>query len=109
MKYIETDKLIAEIERRKKELFKIGGDTFENKWACGSLDSIKAFAISLQQEQPEVDLEKEIEKGWEELEKDYSPSALDKSYMIVSGLVGEKQFSRIARHFYELGLNLRKS
>lgn len=62
-----------------------------------------------QQEQPEVDIEKEIEKGWEELEKDYSPSALDKSYIIVSGLVGEKQFSRIARHFYELGeLNTRK-
>lgn len=68
----------------------------------------KEFLEKHKQAQPEVKLEEEIEKGWEELEKDYSPSALDKSYMIVSGLVGEKQFSRIARHFYELGLNARK-
>lgn len=61
-KYISADKLIAEIEKRKKELFEIGGDTFENRWACGSLDSIEAFVISLQQEQQEVDLEKEIEE-----------------------------------------------
>ena len=54
MKYIDADKLIAEVERQKKELFKIGGDTFENKWACGSLDSIKAFVISLQQKQPKL-------------------------------------------------------
>ena len=52
-KYIDAEKLIAELERRKKELFEIGGDTFENRWACGSLDSIKAFVISLQQEQPD--------------------------------------------------------
>lgn len=51
MKYVDAERLIAEIERKKKELFEIGGDTFENKWACGSLDSIKEFVISLQQEQ----------------------------------------------------------
>lgn len=49
------------------------------------------------------ELEKEIENAWEKLEKDYSPSALDKTEILVSGLVGEKQFSNIALHFYELG------
>ena len=49
------------------------------------------------------DLEEEINLAWGKLEKDYSPSALDKTTIIVSGLVGEKQFSNIARHFYELG------
>lgn len=57
------------------------------------------------QQQLEVDLKKEIEEEWKKIEKDYSPSALDKSYMIVSGLIGKKQFSRIAHYFYELGFN----
>lgn len=47
--------------------------------------------------------QKEINSAWEKLEKDYSPSALDKTEILVSGLVGEKQFSNIAQHFYELG------
>ncbi len=64
MKYIDADKLIAEIEKRKKELFEIGGDTFENRWACGSLDSIEAFVISLQQEQPDKSFCEENCKGY---------------------------------------------
>ena len=93
MKYIDADKLLAEIERKKKQLFEIGGDMFENKWACGSLDSIKEFVISFQQEQPGVDLEKEATKfvqSKEFIESEESPVLL------------------IARHFYELGLNERK-
>ena len=50
--YIDAEQLKAEIERRKKELFTIGGDTFENRWACGALDNIKEFIASLQQEKP---------------------------------------------------------
>ena len=114
MKYIDAEKLIAEIERRI-ESWTIRGEhspAGQGRDTCVSrvteLSDLLSFVTSLQQEQPEVDLEKEIEKGWEELEKDYSPSALDKSCMIVSGLIGEKQFSRIARHFYNLGLNARK-
>jgi hypothetical protein len=93
MKYIDADKLLAEIERKKKQLFEIGGDMFENKWACGSLDSIKEFVISFQQEQPGVDLEKEATnfvQSKEFIESEESPVLL------------------IARHFYELGLNERK-
>lgn len=114
-KYIDSEKLVVEIKRRRnsalerqENLEKIGQKTVLNKMIAFNLDKILSLITSLQQKQPEVDLEKEIKRGWEELEKDYSPSALDKSYIIVSGLVGEKQFSRIARHFYELGLNARK-
>lgn len=106
-KYIDTDLLRAEIEKRKKQHQQDyeSGDTTEFHRIVED-DAIVGIIDSLQQEQPE--LEEEIEKGWEKLEKDYSPSALDKSYIIVSGLVGEKQFSRIARHFYELGLNAKE-
>ena len=102
-KYIPADKLIAEIERRKKELFEIGGDTFENKWACGSLDNIKAFVISLQQEQPEVDLEKEIELA---IPQPYS--FLEVGTFNAESVYSREQMVAFARHFYELGLNNKK-
>ena len=67
-------------------------------------DKYKTPDWLFKQEQPVSEgLEKEINLAWGKLEKDYSPSALDKTIIIVSGLVGEKQFSNIARHFYELG------
>jgi len=106
MKYIDADRLRAEIEKVYKSVIQ--------PWLSGVsatsaiYDYVLPLIDSLQQEQPEVDLEREIDRAWEYLEKDYSPSALDKSVIIVSGLVGEKQFSRIARHFYELGFNARK-
>lgn len=109
-KYIDADKItpimaeyVADVFSRKEHL-----DNISYGYCMEIADVFRQYAERAKQEQPEVDLEKEIEKGWEELEKDYSPSALDKSYMIVSGLIGEKQFSRIAHHFYELGLNARK-
>ena len=66
MKYINTDRLIAEIERRKKE-----GREFAQKRGISSLgnaaqiranedEEILSLIISLQQEQPEVDLVEEI-------------------------------------------------
>ena len=100
------EKIHKEIERRKKEhMYNEMPITIGRYYEDRDLLAFIDFDL---QEQPEEDLEREIEKRWEELEKDYSPSALNKSYMIVSGLVGEKQFSRIARHFYNLGLNARK-
>lgn len=52
----------------------------------------------LQQEQPEVDLEKEIERVVEQ----YNSLANGSRVMKPSGI------EKIARHFYELGLNARK-
>lgn len=53
-------------------------------------------------EQPEVDLEKEIDKEWE----DCGP--IDEGMGYESALLISEQFHQIARHFYELGLNARK-
>jgi len=98
MKYIDADKLIAEIGRRLK-IVEPHKDTFESAAACRQeLIWMKDFITSLQQEQPEVDLEKELKKCQEH-------------YILVK----EKGFSldwmdieTTARHFYELGLNARK-
>lgn len=58
-------------------------------------ESLLDFIDSLQQEQPEVDLEKEY------TEFVVSDPVYSK---LVNGIVGKS----IARHFYELGLNARK-
>lgn len=54
MKLIDKDALVAEIERRKKELIELSND-FVNQWACGSLDNILSFLDTL--EVKEVDLD----------------------------------------------------
>lgn len=53
--YIDKDALVAEIERRKSQLIELG-NTFSDKWACGSLDTILSFIDTL--EVKAVDLEK---------------------------------------------------
>ena len=83
MKYIDAEKLIAEIERRKKQ-----DVTFRER---SILIDIETAITSLQQEQPEVDLEKEITNY----------------YQRIKGNSLEDAFCTIARHFYELGLNAR--
>ena len=59
--YIPADKLIAEIERLSATEY--GGNTLGDDVANGALDYVLEEIIpSLQQEQPEVDLEKEIDR-----------------------------------------------
>ena len=90
MKYFDADKLIAEIERLQCEQ---GFDTGEAERAYQmAIKDILAFIDSLQQEQPEVGLEKEIEMAFDKI--GYPESFND--------------FNRLARHFYELGRNARK-
>lgn len=67
MKYIDAEKLIAEIERRiarlDKELIPAAEEDFVSSWASTAknkrvaLQSILSFIASLQQEQPEGNLE----------------------------------------------------
>ena len=94
MRYIDADKLIAEIER----LYGIARNASYNGEVEGEMtayDKILNIITSLQQEQPEVDLEREIIK--------YKvPFSDDREYL------NEQTIDAIARHFYEFGLNARK-
>jgi len=100
-KYIDAEKLIAEIERldkvSKETMRSPSGVGLEFAFgiSAGYADVLKLIT-SLQQEQPEADFEKEIVKylmpieAWQIQEAPFSSMA------------------NIARHFYELGLNARK-
>lgn len=105
MKYIDAGKLIAEIERRIAAYQK-NFDKADNKIAklstdgrIASLKEILPFIDSLQQEQPEVDLEKEFHR-WLSNEKEEWGGEIPP--------YGEYGLFNIARRFYELGLNARK-
>lgn len=94
MKYIDSEKLIAEIERRKKSIDECPfieaefGAEMRREGKIQAYNEILSLITSLQQEQPEVDLDSALtgfmgryayENGGE------YPSSID-----------------IARHFYEL-------
>lgn len=92
--YIEADKLKAEI---RKLLIPTVLDRDYDEWEYGrDAGLIEAISIieSLQQEQPEVDLEKELRRSFQTI-----PGT--------SRLLFD-DFEMIARHFYELCLNARK-
>ena len=92
-KYIDSEKLIAEIERLSATEY--GDNTFGDDVANGALDYVLEEIIpSLQQEQPEIDLEKEIDSFFPE---SYFDTAINFDDAV-----------DIARHFYKLGLNARK-
>jgi len=98
-KYIDAEKMIAFLENKKAENI-IGGDYSDG--VLDTCDNILAFITSLQQEQPEVDLEKEIEVCWETYIKDAFGIPIE-------GRITKYEVEEIARHFYELGrLNTKK-
>ena len=91
-KYIDADRLKAEIERKIHEISHPLKDGYEVQ-SIGKIEGLSELLEiidSLQQDQPEVDLEKEIEM----FGTDERPTKDD----LIS----------FARHFYELGLNTRK-
>ena len=107
MKYIDAEKLIAEIERRinswsirgKHSPVGQGRDTCESR--VTELSDLLSFIDSLQQEQPEVDLEKEIDN----VIADYSfVKTIDSGGFKTTVL----DYAKIARHFYELGLKAKE-
>ena len=97
MKYIDADKLRKEVKRLERAAYKSAlgcADSETRKFHEGKALAYQFVDIlldSLQQEQPEVDLEKEIIR--------YKvPFSDDKEYL------NETTLDSIARHFYELGL-----
>ena len=102
-KYIDAEKLIGYIKNLNKVFETCAAadvsrkDFFEGKREMGV--QVISLINSLQQEQPEVDLEKETRQWWKE-HLHLSPENqlwMDAHQSVV-----------FARHFYELGLNARK-
>ena len=94
MKFIDADKLIADIENLYDNMLKrIKIDKDNSDYWAGKADAYRNVIdaiVSLQQEQPEADLEKEIIR--------YQREDMDRDTT-----VGD-----VARHFYKLGFNARK-
>ena len=115
MKYIDAEKLIAEIERRilQEQDFEDGDAEYGYKCA---LKDIKRFITSHQQEQPEVDLDVEINLGNEvenfcleyDARKDAWYNMTPRDQKLLSNPTWLNFAINIARHFYELGLKARK-
>ena len=97
MKYIDSDKL-------KERVTRLIASARKNDWPIAEdyLRRVIDIIDSLQKEQPEVDLEKDLDQ-WRhkhfkgKRDDDYSGEYLER----------ESQLD-LARHFYELGLNARK-
>ncbi len=89
-KYIDAEKLIALLEQRKKQLAQWVDTEYANQ-RIDEIDCILDVDIdSLQQEQSEVDLEKEIDM------------------MADSVPCRKEDIEYIVRHFYDLKFNARK-
>lgn len=101
-KYIDAKQLIAEIERRMeaREDVRNADDGYypESNFTIRDKEDeeILSFIASLQNEQPEVDLEKIIGQTY------HDGSVADTSDM------NHVDYENIARYFYELGINARK-
>lgn len=99
MKYINADHLLSNIKETENE-FKTGNYYLDNsEQAVGYYNALMDFEkliSSLQQEQPEVDLNAEIEK---ELRLHYNDD---------QDVYWWNYLKNSFRHFYELGLNARK-
>ena len=94
MKYVDADRLQAEIRKLRGE--KPFLDDSSLLAYLHGLSKIEDLVDSLQQEQPEVDLEKEIDRYCKPIQ---------------ARQVQEAPFTNLencARHFYKLGLKARK-
>ena len=106
MKYIDADKLIVEIERLQKraehyeEISLTDGERSYWSGENGALELLATFITSFHQEQPEVDLDREIQEHIKE--------CLDVKFPTTDIDLIKKDVAYTARKFYELGLNARK-
>lgn len=108
--YIDADKLLAEIEQKISICEKQRSDAIEIECynladhasaRIGELHVIQETIASLQQEQPEVDIEKEITEHAENMPHgEFTHDSECAEH--------EEWAKREFYHFYELGLNARK-
>lgn len=101
MKYIDAEKLIAEIEKTRREFINKGEQNLHDaeiirRSVISSCNDFLTLITSLQQEQPEVDLKEEI------------TSFFSKNPIPYEHITDWPLLKNTALHFYELGLNARK-
>ena len=107
---IDSEKLTAEIKRldEKYRTIRVNGKLQEAREAdlvIKVLHSLSITITSLQQEQPEVDLEGEIRDYFSKWDYDYYNCVITMGNGIVATL---SSIQNVARFFYELGLKARK-
>jgi len=105
-KYIDAEKLIAELRRQKRELelsIQSQGD-YGQSCHIVTYENILSLIDSLQQNQPEVDLENEF-ADFLEKENAYVDDNNKISYYNGSSFDHTSDIYPIACHFYELGKN----
>lgn len=93
-KYVNADLLRKDIDNWKEAMADAVGE-----YSDGVRFALTHFTFvfdSLQQEQPEVDFEEEMDKFFEEMPIQEHENIFEDTYQM------------IARHFYELGLKARK-
>lgn len=96
-KYIDAEKLKVLLSDLKENHKYYNGDFHDG--VVFAVDETEELIDSFQQEQPEMDLEKEIQEYIQKLGFGYGGW--------VDGL-SDEDLKHIARHFYELGLKARK-
>ena len=101
MKYIKADKILALIDAKIQELG-LSGSTWVGR---SVLHDLRSDITSLQQEQSEVDLEREIRDYFSKWDYDPYHCVITMDNDIVATL---SSILTVARHFYELGLKARK-
>ncbi|WP_303840703.1 hypothetical protein [Selenomonas ruminantium] len=102
MANLPTGQVSNHYELKDWDLFKVPEKEFADEWDGHTpQEAAKRLYEYLQWEQPEVDLEKEIDKCWLNW---ISPS----NQKEVEGVFPKTEFDMYAHHFYELGLNARK-
>ena len=105
MKYIPAEKLITILEERKAQRYQWYeryGDTVDGAKA-NELSEVIDIISSLQQEQPEVDI-------WKEIHKYFNPYGMELQFDRSKGntILKPEQLFNFARHFWNKGYNARK-
>ena len=91
MKLIDKDTLVAEFNRLIAELVEKGEDTMFEQGRISAFEDAKLFLDTL--EVKEVDLQSEIDHVWDNTSDNFSED-------------GWKEFEDIAKHFFELGMEV---
>lgn len=104
MANLPTGQVSNHYELKDWDLFQVPEKEFADEWDGHTpQEASERLRKYLQQEQPEVDLEKEIRSMWEKC------NPTDEGMGVESTCIHIEAFDIIARHFYELGeLNARK-